>query len=183
MLGCRKRSISYSSYARSSLLTSLQQRVYLSRLRINIISILKLASSFIRLQLSQSRLSRNLPLQRVIVCSQYTINKRYQLLQNVLSALVQLTIRLLLTFLGAYPLISLVLTYLQRTSLYYYLFLLVVLKQLYIVGQITFRFLGIFVIYIPFSFYKVPTLSSCILIVVLNTFYLILQFLVIQVYF
>ena len=166
-----------------SLLTVLQQRAYQSRLKINVASILKLASSFIRLQLSQSRLNRNLLLQRVIVLSWYTTSRRYQSLQSMLSALVRSTIKLLLTCLGVYLSTFLVLTYPPRTSPYYCLFLLVVLKQLYIVGQIILRLLGTFIVYIPLLLNKVSTSSLCIFIVVLNAFYFILQFLVVQVYF
>ena len=134
MLKYRKRSISYPSYTRSFLLILLQQKACPFRLKINVTSILKLAGFSIKLQLSQSGLSRNLLLQRAIVYSQYVINRKYQPLQSMLSALVLLTIRLLLMYLRAYPLTSLVSTYPQGTGPYYYLFLLVVLKQLYIVG-------------------------------------------------
>ena len=131
---CRKRSISRPSYTRSLLLIFLQQKMCLFRLRINIISILKLASFFIKLQLSQNKLSKSLFLQRRTAYSWYIINRKYQPLQNVLSVPVQLTIGLLLTYLRIYPLTSLVSTCPQRTSPYYYLFLLVVLKQLCTIG-------------------------------------------------
>ena len=134
MPGCRKKNVSYYYLYLALLLTLPQWKAYLFRSKTNIASILKLAGFSIKLQLSQSRLNRNLLLQRVIAYNQYVVSRRYQPLQNVLSALAQLIIGLLLTCLRAYPLTFLVLTYFLRTGPYYYLFLLVVLKQLYTVG-------------------------------------------------
>ena len=130
----RKRSISYSSYTRSFILIFLQQKTCLFRLRTNVISILKLVGFFAKLQLSWNGLSKSLFLQRRTAYSWCIMNRKYWPLQSVLSVLVRSTIGLLLTCLGACPLTSLVSTCLWRTGPCYCLFLLVVLKQLYIVG-------------------------------------------------